>query len=81
MTRVIGAGAAVFGGLVLLYVYAHANLINPSLDEHERRAVLVETLFLQSGVCEATYLGVGMVAAGLWLAVSRPGRSHTGSPS
>lgn len=78
--RVIGVGAAVFGGLALLYVYAHANLINPALDHHERRAVLVEKLFLQSGICEATYLGVGMVAAGLWFAVSRSGRPHAGLP-
>jgi hypothetical protein len=80
MVRVIGVGAAAFGGLILLYVYAHAQMIDPALGESERRALLLEKMFLQSGMCEATYVAFGLIAGGLWLARSQdwcgPGRRN-----
>lgn len=75
MTRLIGVGTVAFGGLFLLYVYAHAQMIDPALGESERRALLLERMFLQSGLCGATYAALGFVAVGLWLALSGPTRT------
>ena len=65
-----GVSATLFGLAFLLYIYAHASIVNPALTGEERRARIVEKLFLQSGIAEGTY--VGIAAAGMWLVVGRP---------
>jgi hypothetical protein len=67
-----GVASAIFGVAFLLYIYAHARMVNPSLPEDERRSQILEKLFLQSGVAEGTYVGLGLLCAGLWLVVGRP---------
>lgn len=67
-----GVIAVLFGAAFLLYIYAHATMIHPTLTGDERRARVMERLFLQSGIAEATYVGVGFVVAGVWLLVGRP---------
>ena len=67
-----GVSATLFGLAFLLYIYAHASIVNPALTGEERRARIVEKLFLQSGIAEGTYVGIGIAAAGMWLVVGRP---------
>jgi hypothetical protein len=67
-----GIASVLFGVMFLLYVYAFASMVNPSQTDHERRVQIVEKLFLQSGVAEGTYVGLGFVVVGLWLVVGRP---------
>ena len=67
-----GIVSALFGVVFLLYIYAHASKVNPSLPDDERRVLILEKLFLQSGVAEGTYVALALVCAGLWLVVGRP---------
>ena len=72
MRAAAGIASALFGVVFLLYIYAFASMVNPSLTDHERRVQIMEKMFLQSGVAEGTYIGLTFVAAGLWLVVGRP---------
>ena len=67
-----GIACVLLGVMFLLYIYAFASMVDPSLADHERRVRIMQKLFLQSGIAEGTYAGLGFVVVGLWLVVGRP---------
>ena len=67
-----GLGYVLFGAVVLLYVYAHAAMVPREMDADTRRAKIAERMLLQPGMAGATYMGLAIVAGGVWLVVGRP---------
>ena len=56
------------GGLQLLYIYAFASLIDPSLGEAERRSVLLTKMFVDAWA--TTGVAILMIVGGLMMIVS-----------
>lgn len=67
--RVInGLLLAVLVAVLILYAFAFASMIDPAVGDVGWRATLLRRMFVQAGIAEATYMGLGLITVGLALA-------------
>jgi hypothetical protein len=71
MRAFVGVLFVLLGAFLLLYTYAFASMIDPAVSDAEWRSALLFKMFLQSGIAGGAYLGIGLIVAGLVIALGK----------